>query len=269
MFKIGDFSRLTRVTVKALRHYDELGLLSPSRVDAETGYRYYSTGQMPRLHRILALKDLGFSLQQVGMMLGGDLPPDLLRGMLERRRDEVRQQVEEEQRRLRSVEARLQLLMQGERSMSQPEVLVKKVEAQRVVSLRRVIPTYPHVKDLFDELCGYLGGLELQPAGPPMALYHESECRERDVDAEVAVPVRVDVPERGEIRMRTLEGAEVASIVHVGPYEALPAAYDVLMRWIEAHQSRLAIPARELYLKGPESGDGPETWVTEIQIPLA
>lgn len=267
MFKIGDFSRLARVTVKALRHYDELGLLPPARVDGETGYRYYSAGQMPQLHRILALKDLGFSLQQVSMMLGGELPADLLRGMLKRRREDVQQLIDEEQLRLRGVEARLQLL-EGESDMSQPDVLVKKVEAQRVVALRRVIPTYRHVGELFGELCSYLGALNLAFAGPPMALYHEAEYRERDVDAEVAVPVLADVPERGEIRMRTLDAAEVACLVHVGPYEALPGSYDALMRWMEAHQSQVGCPVREVYLHGPDSSDPPETYVTEIQVPL-
>ncbi len=82
MFKIGDFSRLTRVTVKALRHYDRLGLLKPDHIDATSGYRYYTAAQLPRLERLLALKELGFALEQVGRLLDADLSAGQLRQLL-------------------------------------------------------------------------------------------------------------------------------------------------------------------------------------------
>jgi DNA-binding transcriptional MerR regulator len=93
MFRIGEFSRFSRVSVKMLRHYDELGLLPPARVDAQTNYRYYSADQLPRLHRIVALKDLGFSLEQIGVMLDGDPSTEQLTGMLKLRRAELQKQV--------------------------------------------------------------------------------------------------------------------------------------------------------------------------------
>jgi DNA-binding transcriptional MerR regulator len=73
MFKIGEFSRLSRVSVRMLRHYDQLGLLTPSQTDPFTGYRYYSAQQLPRLNRIIALRDLGFSLEQIAGMLDEEL----------------------------------------------------------------------------------------------------------------------------------------------------------------------------------------------------
>ena len=82
MLKIGDFSKLSLVSVKALRYYDELGLLKPVQVDEFTGYRYYSTSQLTRLNRILALKDLGLALEQIAQLLDQDLTPDQVRGML-------------------------------------------------------------------------------------------------------------------------------------------------------------------------------------------
>ncbi|HLB47902.1 MAG TPA: helix-turn-helix domain-containing protein [Anaerolineales bacterium] len=106
MIKIGDFSKLSQATVKALRLYDEMGLLKPARVDNFTGYRYYSADQLPRLNRILALKDLGFSLEQIAQLLKDDLPVEQLRGMLKMKRAEIEQRLEDEQERLTRVEAR-------------------------------------------------------------------------------------------------------------------------------------------------------------------
>jgi len=89
MFKIGEFSKLSQVTVKTLRYYDEIGLLKPAKVDRFTSYRYYSADQLPRLNRILALKDLGLSLAQVAQLLDGDLPPAQIRGMLRLKQAEL------------------------------------------------------------------------------------------------------------------------------------------------------------------------------------
>src|SRR5512134_1184105 len=107
MFKIGEFSRLSRVSVRMLRHYDQLGLLTPSQTDPFTGYRYYSAEQLPRLNRIIALRDLGFSLEQIAGMLDEDLSTDQLLGMLKLKRSEVEQQMQEEQARLARLEARI------------------------------------------------------------------------------------------------------------------------------------------------------------------
>jgi DNA-binding transcriptional MerR regulator len=114
MFKIGEFSRFSQVTVKTLRYYDEIGLLKPAEVDPFTGYRYYSANQFPRIHCILALKDLGLTLEQIGDLLEGDLTPDQIRGILRVRQSEIKQQVAEEQARLARVEQRLRQIEQEE-----------------------------------------------------------------------------------------------------------------------------------------------------------
>ena len=112
MFKIGDFSRLSLVSVKALRYYDELGLLKPARVDESTGYRYYAASQLTRLNRILAMKDMGLSLEQIALLLDKDLTPDQIRGMLRLKQVELRQQLVEGQARLVRIEAWLQAFEQ-------------------------------------------------------------------------------------------------------------------------------------------------------------
>src|SRR5512136_2288564 len=131
MLKIGDLSKLSRVSVKTLRYYDEVGLLRPAQVDRFTGYRYYSFDQLPRLNRILALKDLGLSLEQIAQLLNEGLAPAQLRGMLRMKQAELELQVQEEQERLARVEARLRQIEQ-ENNMSTCDVVIKKIEPQTV-----------------------------------------------------------------------------------------------------------------------------------------
>src|SRR5512134_2804859 len=107
MIKIGDFARLSQVSVVTLRYYDEMDLLKPVKVDAFTGYRFYSADQLPRLNRILALKDFGFSLEQIKLMLADELTLEQLRGMLTLQRKEVEKRLVDEQARLSRIEARL------------------------------------------------------------------------------------------------------------------------------------------------------------------
>src|SRR5262245_1639765 len=107
MFRIGDFSRVARVSCRLLRYYDELGLLKPASVERDTGYRYYSAAQLPRLNRILVLRELGLSLEQIAQVLRDDLPAAELRGMLLMRRAEAEQAVEAQAQRLRQIESRI------------------------------------------------------------------------------------------------------------------------------------------------------------------
>src|SRR5690348_8715070 len=135
MLRIGDFSRLGKVTVQALRHYDQLGLLKPVEVDHFTGYRFYSAAQLPRLNRILLLKDLGFSLEQVKELLDEDLPLQQFAGMLKLKRAEVAQQIAAEQSRLDQIEARLRWIA-GENRMPDYEIALKSVEELPVLSVQ-------------------------------------------------------------------------------------------------------------------------------------
>jgi effector-binding domain-containing protein len=269
MFKIGDFSRLSHVTVKALRYYDEIGLLRPVDVDRFTGYRYYSVDQLPRLNRILALKEMDLSLDQIARLLDGDLPAAEIRGMLRLKQTEIQQRVEEEQGRLVRVEARLRQIEQ-EGKMPGYEVVLKKVEPQTVAAVREVIPTYGELGRLFGELFGHLMPRGARLAGPPIAIYHDLEFRERDADVEVAVPLSDLVVEGGRIKVKELPGLEaVASVIHLGPYEAFDQSYSAVMSWIEANGYHVVGPNREVYLKGPGDPGGPEGYVTEIQVPVA
>ena len=268
MFKIGEFSKLSQVTVKTLRYYDRIGLLKPAKVDRWTSYRYYSADQLPRLNRVLALKDLGLSLHQIARLLDEPLSPDQIRGMLRLKQVELQEQLEEEQARLARVEQRLRQIEQEE-TMSTQEVAVKKIPSQAVASVRDVIPTLSDIGQLFGEVFAYLGQHRITPAGPPIGIYHDEEFRERDADVEVAVPVTGSIPEGDRMKMRELPAVEqMACIIHQGSYETVGGTYGQLMAWIEANGYRMCGPVREVYVRGPESGDDTSTYVTEIQLPV-
>lgn len=266
MFKIGDFSRLTQVTVKALRHYDRLGLLMPDHIDATSGYRYYSGAQVPRLDRILALKDLGFSLEQIGHLLDADLSPTQLRGMLLVKRQEARGTIEAEQTRLARIEARLRQIEQAP-SGAPYDVALKQVAAQRVASLRAVLPAYPAVSALFGELEAYQRRHGLR-ATAWTAIWHDGGYRESDIHAEATFTTADPLPPHARIVQGTLPAVEtMASVQHHGPLATVGAAHIALLGWVEANDYRLAGSNRTLALHfaGPESADG----ITEIQYPVA
>jgi DNA-binding transcriptional MerR regulator len=270
MIRIGDFSKLSRVSIKALRLYDEMGLLKPVEVDRFTGYRYYEFDQLPRLYRILALKDLGFSLEEIGRLLEGDLPVEQMRGMLRLRQAEIRQQVGEEAARLERVELWLRQIEQ-EDSVSKYDVVIKNIDPLRVAAVRGVVPTPPDQRSLWDKLMGHLHQTSARMIGPPMAIYHDKEFKERDWDIEVVMPLGDEIAPSQRVQVYELPGADkMACVVHTGPFATIGEAYDAIAKWIDQNGYHIVGPGRELNLRLPDTlGDqnDPNT-VNEIQFPV-
>lgn len=305
MFKIGEFAQFTRVSVKMLRHYDELGLLKPVYVDRESGYRYYSADQLPRLNRIIALKDLGFSLPQIGRLLDEKLSAEELRGMLRLKRAEVEQQMLAEQQRLARIEARLRLIEQ-EAAEPDYEVVVRSLEPFLVASIRQPTNDEQSIPCLFEQLEAYVARFRARAAAPPLTIYHtlsdhlsgdhmlgdhapanydfnDPSTNKSGITSaiEVAVPINAPLPVAEQVTVRELEALPTAACtVHTGSYETLDQAAAVLLRWIEAHDYEVAGPMREVYLRFGADNQGyvlpaaylaAETgeFVTELQIPVS
>ncbi len=270
MLKIGDFSKLAQVSVKTLRYYAELGLLKPAWIDRFTSYRYYTPEQLPRLNRILALKDLGFSLDQIALLLRKELATAELRGMLQLKATELEQLVQEEQARLARIEARLQQIDQ-EGDLPTYEVVLKPLPSQRILSLRQTIATYADIFGLFQQLCGHLQAHGMAPdaAHPCLALYYDQEYREHNVDVEVAAPLTGALPIKPTMSVRRLPAVESAACaVYHGRLEHLGRVYSALLPWIERSGYRVAGPNREVYLRGPEPATVQAEVITEVQIPV-
>lgn len=269
MLKIGDFSRLSRVSVKALRYYDEIGLLKPVKVDQFTGYRYYSAEQLPRLNYIVLLKELGLSLEEIARLLADGAPLLRVTELLHLKQAEARIRLDEEQKRLAKLEELL-LQIEKEGDMSDYQVLTKKVESQKVASLRGVIPTYGDIGGLYGELFGYLGRNRAKIAGPPLAIYYDCEYRESDVDVEAAVPIKGDLSASGRVVVRELPAEEeVAYVVFQGGYDGFNQVYRALMEWVEKNNRQISGPTREIYLRGPGDTKNPAEYVTEVQLPVS
>jgi DNA-binding transcriptional MerR regulator len=264
VLKIGEFSALTRVSVKTLRYYDEVGLLKPVRVDPESGYRYYSASQLPRLHRIPALKDLGFPLDHITKAIEEGVTSETLRGMLMLRRADQEGRVQDEMERLARLQARLRLIeLEG---TGVGGVVLKNLPSQWIASLRGLISAHREVGGLFGKLFAALGpGLE----GTAVALWHDQEYKEQGLDVEAGVYLKAMAAVSEPLTIRALPATTVASIVHHGAFNRISEAYQAVLQWIEANGYRQTGPVREVFLRvaAPVSR-GDESNVTEIQVPV-
>ncbi|WP_432489698.1 MerR family transcriptional regulator, partial [Kineococcus sp. SYSU DK018] len=276
MFSIGEFATVARVSVRVLRHYDALGLLPPAAVDPSTGYRSYSAAQLGRLNRVLALKDLGLTLQQVRTVLDEEVAVQELHGMLRLRRAELAAQVAADAARLRAVEARIRVI-EEEGTVGTQDVVVKHTDPVRVAQLSAVAASFepehigPVIQPLYGQLHRKLAEAGIQPAGPGISWYeswyeHAGEDGEA-VRVHAGVVVGTHETARGGVEVVDLPAVRVATIVHHGPMDGVDATWQVLARWIEDSGHRPLGLGGEVYLDYcPED---PSNGVTELRIPVA
>lgn len=275
MIKIGEFSKLVQVPIATLRYYDQVDLLKPIEVDRFTGYRYYSASQLPRLHRILALRGLGFSLEQIAILLDEGISPEQMRGMLRLRHAQISQQIAEAQHQLVEVEMRL---YQIEHEAQGPayDVLLKQVPPLLVASVRAILPDHSASGALFGEVYEALRpyvneALHPHPenGGQTLVLWYDTEFKEHEVDGGAAFMLRCRVPESGRVRVHELPAATMAATIHHGSYNTIGNAHEAILRWIEANGYRIAGADREinLYHTMPIRLDDP-SYITEIQYPV-
>ncbi len=267
MFKIGDFSKLSQVSVKALRLYDRLGLLKPARIDEFTGYRYYCAQQLPRLNRILAFKDLGFSLEQIAKLLNENLSPAEIRGMLRLKQAELQQLIEKEQARLLRVEVKLKQIEQ-EDTMPNYEVVLKKAEPIKVAAIREILPNYGSIGGLYDELFVYFQQQGVKAGSYCAGIWHDCEYKESDVDGEAVISLDTEILSNERIKFYELPVVEkMACSIHKGSYNTMVPAYNSLLSWIEANGYKVIGSNREVYIVGGKEQNN-DSYVTEIQFPV-
>jgi DNA-binding transcriptional MerR regulator/effector-binding domain-containing protein len=254
MFQIGQFARLAGISAKQLRAYDELGLFRPVWVDPSSAYRYYSPAQLPELRRIVALRQLGMPLDEIGVLAaGGDL-----RDALARRRAEL----ETERRRTEERLAALEISVDDEVGA---DIVVRPIAVEPVA----VMSVAAAVADAFYELEAYVRDLGRRAHRPPGAIPSQRE---------IFVPVTGPVPDTERIAYRRLPACRVASVIHRGSYGGVAAARRTLLRWAEASGLDAAGPMRTLYLQfgaEPELRVPPgwvvqrdEQLLTELQLPV-
>lgn len=276
MFRIGEFSRITRVTIDTLRHYDALGLLKPADVDPFTGYRYYSARQLVSLNRILALKEVGFSLEEIARILQEKPTGAELRGMLKAQLARAEQEAQTALQRQERILARLNTL-DLEDKMPEYEVTLKPVEALTIAAIRETVPTLEQMpqrcSDMFDTIERWARANHL-PLGPSMSIYYNEGFVRENIDTECSSILSnasdaSRVAPVAPIKLRQLEPVPLmASTIATDDFYKKPGgllpAYTALAQWIEDNGYQIAGPPRELFYGSADKGD----LTAEVQFPV-
>lgn len=268
MFRIGEFSKFTQVSVRMLRHYDEVGLFIPLKVDKFTGYRYYSAKQIPKLNKIIALRDMGFLIAEIALIINEDSNDEKFLTLLEQKKLEVTTTITCENNKLQRIESMIKSIGK-ERLIVNYEVTIKSVPAYKVVSLRDIIPAYNREGDLWVRLGEFIEENKISCVGTSFAMYHDQEYKEKDVDVEVAIGVEELLPGKDGITFRETEAVpSMASLMVVGPFENIAPAFNAMAKWVEDSDYVINGISRQVCHKGPWNEENPEDYLTEIQIPV-
>lgn len=262
MLSIGEFSKLSRVSIKTLRYYHEIGLMNPEHIDRSTGYRYYSASQVTQVQRILAFKQMGFSLDEIEALLVQRPSPREISDRLSRKRTELESRIIEELDQIRLIDQAVnQIAATG--MMPADTVTVKQIPTQLVASLRDTVRSYDDATALFDELVDYVKRRGV--SGTLGAIWHRCGSPVSGPDCEALVVLKKKIPGNKRIAVYELSGTTVVSAIHEGDAGVL-ASYSSANKWIAASNWKRCGPNREIYLKGGYSEDS--SAVMEIQFPV-
>lgn len=265
MFRIGEFSKMSKTTIKTLRYYDETGLLAPGRVDAFTGYRFYSTHQLAELHRIQAYRQIGLSIDEIKLIQSGYDPARIL----ENRRTELLAEVDEKEDQL----SRIEFILSGkEEEFMNYQGTIKQVPECIVYSKKMTVPNYEAYFKIIPELGEQVMKKypDLKCAVPEYCfiIYLAGEYKEKDIDIEYCEAVDKMKEDFDGICFKKMEAITVLSVMHKGAYRSLSQAYTYAFRWAEENGYCVTGSPRESYIDGIWNKDSEEDWLTELQVPV-
>ncbi len=267
MFKIGDFSRLAKVSVRMLRYYDELGLLKPAEVDRFTGYRFYTASQISYLNRIIKLRDLGFNISEIAAVLNESDDAALL-ARLELKKQQIEEEISNDIKRITDIEQLIGSIGKEIIKMGY-DVVIKSVPSCKVVSLRDVIPAYDREGELWARLGEFMDRNRINGTGLYFTMYHDGEYKVSDVDVEVAACIEKLGEDREGFTFRAVEAVpNMASLMVPGSYKNIDPAFRSLAEWLENNGYEMAGITRQVCHRGPWNEEKEENYLTEIQIPI-
>lgn len=266
MYRIGEFSKMTKTTIKTLRYYDEVNLLKPELTDRFTSYRFYTTDQLFRLHRIQSLRQIGLSVDEVKQIMNGKE----VTAILEKRKMELQHEMECAKEQM----SRLEFLLSGnqEDEFSGYNVILKELPACTVYSKKMRVPGYDSYFDVIPAI-----GAQVVKRYPDLKctvpfycfiVYLDNEYKEKDINIEFCESVDQMKPDFDQIKFKHMEAVMATSIMHKGPYSELSKAYCFLFRWIEENGYEIADSPRESYIDGIWNKDDEADWLTELQVPV-
>lgn len=268
-FKIGEFSKLNYVTVKTLRHYEEIGLLIPQEIDQWTGYRYYDVGQLKQMSQIIYLKKLGFTLEQIKELFqDGEQVPDI--EMIKNQLLNCKNEQKELQWRYNELK-KLEDTIEKEKTTME-KITIKSLPSIIVACHRRVIANYQELFTLCPNIIGpemaRLGCICSEP-GYCFTIEHDKEYKEHDIDIEYCEAVEKMLPDSEMIKFKQLEEVPIALCLnHFGAYELLPQSFAELFTYIEENGYEIADSPRFCYIDGIWNKEDVKDWRTEVQVPV-
>ncbi len=264
-YQIGEFSRITQLSVKALRHYHKLNILVPQEIDEWTKYRYYTEPQIEKARAIKILKKMDFSLLEISRILKDcDEDADIIQH-LSVKAGEIQEIISKYRKVQKEIDRIInQKTMNSTNNLSN-KIEIKKVEDLNMVSIR-YLGKYPEIGKYFGKLYKACWG-KVDRSKYPFALYYDDDYKEENADIEACLPVKDEVKMAG-IEYRQLKGGQAYCLIHKGPYETIGESYKKILDRIKVDKAEIESPSRELYLKGPGIifKGNPENYLTEIQI---
>jgi len=268
LFSIGEFSQISGLSVKALRFYDEKGLLKPAQVDPTTDYRYYDDACAERARVIARLRDLQFPLNEIGRILAECSDEADLMGAMRRQQRTITERMQADRKTVKALEEVIAQETEAARLLETSRFAVQEKQLDPVVIAGlRMKGRYEDCGRGFSTIARVMGR---HLTGRPLCLYYDGEYREEDASFEACFPLRREVPSRDEVCVRVLEAQRCLSMVHQGPYPQLGRSYRKLLVEAKRRGFTVHLPTREVYLKGPGMifKGNPMRYVTEIQLPI-
>lgn len=269
MLKIGDFSKLSRISIRMLRHYDEIGILHPQCVDDFTGYRYYNESQLPLAGKIQALKSLGFGLSVIKEILDQYEDVQEIKRFLLVKQKELEEEALETQQKLRLLDNTLKWLRKDGRLMDY-NVTLKTVPERYVASVRQVIPAYDCEGMLWETMCRELEGQNVQQAVPcyGMAIFHDEGHKDHDPDVEIQSAVVGKYQDTEHVKFKNVPPIQIASVTYKGSYEQITRVNDAVANWVKANGYDFNGKSFCIYHVSPQETSNPDEFVTEVCFPV-
>lgn len=269
MLKIGDFSKLSRISIRMLRHYDECGLLIPKQVDVYTGYRYYDESQLLQAGRIQALKGMGFGLTLIREILEKYTDAEELEHFLIIRKNEMEEMHQEMLQKMRLIDSTIEWLRKDGNIMGY-DVSLKTIPERYVASVREVIPGYEAEGMLWGIMAKETAGMNVQEQTPcySTAVFCDGEFKEHDVEVEIQKSVAGSYKDTEHVRFKTVPPIQIASATFKGGYEQISQVNEAVAKWIADNGYEFDGLAFNIYHVSPQETKNPEDYVTEVCYPV-
>lgn len=271
MLKIGEFSKLMKISTRMLRYYDENGLLSPAKVNEQTGYRMYGNKEVERLNKIQYLRELGFSVEETKDLLMTEDESIITQRFYEKER-EIEEQIERQKKRLAALRSAQQAYKKGNMTMNE-KVILKEVPNYWVLSLRRTVPNYYCEAELWQEMQQLVTKQKLTAYVEELSfsIYHDNEYKEQDVDIEICGVIKEPVKTKGDLVCREVVGCkEMATLMVYGPFSNIAPSYLGFVKWLEENDAYEIIDCdRQITHRGPWNEADEDQYLVELQIPVA